>query len=295
MQNGKDPDCKFFQNIARQGHYSGEGTPSKQGIYVVSADGSFLSSINSLNANAVIKTLKTGLARFEQLDESAKKIADEKQVESVNRFENREPKNGLILAVYSRDLPEDLKPESDRATRWNRDTAWFSKKELLSLVPAAPVVGNTFKLPQVFTERMARFHLVDTINGQTDSFRSVEVAGSKLTGKITRVNVDEVEFQISGNSKSDSNSERYGRTPRGVVTNVWGTAIYSKSKQSFSKLDFVAVGQRWGRTRFNDRRRGPKTNAVGFAVTLAPSDEPTNVPGLFYEYDVEWKNRPVGE
>ena len=290
LETENEPDCKFFQAIARQGHYASDRTPSKQGIYVVSASGKFLSSINSNNANAVIKTLKTGLARFESLDDSQKVIADPNEVSSNARNEKFQPEGGLILAIHSRDLPEDLDPKSEKAVRWNRDTAWFTKTEVLSMILPTAKVGEKFKFANVFTNRMAQLHLVDMILGQTDSFAESEVQGTEIFGVIKRVTADEIEFEIQGSSESDSDSTMNRRTARGVVTSIFGNAIYSKSKQTFSQFKLIAVGHRWGRTRFNGRRRGPKNNPVGFVVELAPAEEPANVPGLFYEYDADWEN-----
>ncbi len=295
LEKGSDPDCIFFQAIARQGHYPSDDTPSKQGIYVVSANGKFLSSINSNNPDAVIATLEKGLKLFESLDASEKKIQNPDKVKPKNRPEDSQPADGLILAVYSRDLPTDLNPKSKKATRWNRDTAWFSKSEMQSLIPDDAKPGTKFTLPNVFAHRMVRHHLVDMINGQTDSFEESEVVNSKLSAVVKSVTDDEIEFELLGATQTDSDSSRYRRKPRGVVTSLVGSAIYSKSKQRFSKFEMTAVGYRWGRTAFNGRRRGPKTNPVGFAIELAPADEPANVPGLFYDYEVDWKSNSGSE
>ncbi len=60
LQRGTDRECRFFQSMADKGHYGG-GQGTRQGIYACSFSGDFLSSINSLNPDAVIMTLETAL------------------------------------------------------------------------------------------------------------------------------------------------------------------------------------------------------------------------------------------
>jgi len=59
------------------------------------------------------------------------------------------------------------------------------------------------------------------------------------------------------------------------------------------KFEFVAVGQRWGRTRFNDRRRQMDKTPVGFVFELAAPDAQPIVPGIIREYyGMDWLKTP---
>ena len=287
----EDPDCKFFQTLAEQGHYQGGREKSKQGTYICSADGTLLGSINSTNPNDVLKLMKQGFEKFNTLAPENKNKFDQAKLKSTFRWETSFPREGLVLAVYSRDLPETFEVASNPTVKWNRDTAWFTRSEMLEPIPAAPKAGHTFSLPVTLVQRLARFHFVDNVRGQTDPFEGAETNGSEIRCTVSKVTDDRIEFEIKGQIKANSTSEKYNRTPRGVVTTLLGSATFLTTEERFEKFDMVAVGYRWGRTRFNGRKRGPNSNPVGFAVSLAPIDESPNVPGLIYAYDVDWIKR----
>ena len=48
-------------------------------------------------------------------------------------------------------------------------------------------------------------------------------------------------------------------------------AVWDRDARAFVEFDLVALGVRWGFTRFNGRRGDPGPSAVGFAVGLAPA------------------------
>ena len=57
LQGVVDKDASIFQEMANKGHYSRVGG-SRQGIYVCTPKGDLLSSINSLDADLVLNTVK---------------------------------------------------------------------------------------------------------------------------------------------------------------------------------------------------------------------------------------------
>ena len=290
LQREADPDCVFFRKIAQQGHYPGPKTRSKQGIYVCAADGTFLSSINSNSADAVLKILKKGLDGYQKLPKEKRVSCDKDKIKSEFRWEELMPTDGLALAVFSRDLPEDLDPNGKRPERWNRDSAWYQRSEIEAVMPKGLSKGDNFQLPDLISRRLLRMNLVDTVRGQTDPFNGGEIT-AEINCVVTAVDDRLVEFSMKGETKGESTLTNYGRTPRGVVTKVNGLASYSYEKSRFVKFDLVAVGYRWGRTRFNGRHRGRKTNPLGFVVSLAPEDGPIIVPGLIYAYETSWLGR----
>ena len=50
----------------------------------------------------------------------------------------------------------------------------------------------------------------------------------------------------------------------------------------------MAVGNRWGYTRFNGRRRDPNEGRIGFVFRLA---EPRIAPAFVYQYEAGWVKR----
>jgi hypothetical protein len=284
-----DADCVFFQKMSDHGHYGKRKKgSSRQGTYVFTADGKFLSSVNDLDPEIVLATLKEGLAKWRALPESKRTTRKVVTQKPKHRWEDYYPHDGLVLTGYSRDLPKDKNPKSKRLPTWNRDAAWFSKGELQTLVPRDVRKGDSFDFPDVFVSRLSRLHIVDAVKGQTDEFESNETTGSKIAATVTERTATQIQMTIHGATKAK------GKTPaRGIETTVVGSATFEIKSGRFSKFDFVAIGERWGRTRFNGRRRHQEKSPIGFAFQLAkPGKLPLVTPGMTWAYHVPWMPQP---
>ena len=288
-----DADCVFFQKMSDHGHYgTREKGSSRQGTYVFTADGKFLSSVNDLDPEVVLATLKEGLAKWKALPESeraARKVVTQKL---KHRWEDYYPHDGLVLTGYSRDLPRDKNPTSKHLPTWNRDAAWFSKDELQKLVPGDAQKGDTFDFPDLFVSRLSQLHIVDAVKGQTDEFEPNETTGSKITATVTERTATHIRMTIRGMTKAKGKAK--GKVPaRGIETTVVGSATFEIKSARFSKFDFVAIGERWGRTRYNGRRRQQEKSPIGFAFQLArPGKLPLVTPGMTWAYHVPWMPQP---
>ena len=282
-----DLDCLFFQKMADKGHCGKrEHGKSRQGIYVFTADGEFLSSINNLSADLVLKTLKDGLMKWKQLSEEDRKPENVGvELEPKHRLEYFYPHDGLVFTVFSRDLKVDPSPKSQRLPFWNRDSAWFSKHETEQLVPENVSAGDTFDFPEFFVARLSKLHLVDAVKGQTEAFSNDEISGSRLHAVVVSINENKIDLKILGNTIG---AHKIGRYKRGVKTRLLGTATFDASEKRFAKFEFVALGKRWGETRFNDRRKQLEPSPVGYSFEMAKPEESIIVPGIFWSYDAKW-------
>ncbi len=270
--------------MADNGHY-GATNSTQQGIYVCAPSGKFLASINSNSADQVIAMMRRGLAKWNRIPRDDRKLQDSSMVRANDRMEAKQPKDGLVLAMYARDIPQNCDPNFPCAKKWNRDTAWFSKNEVAKLIPNNPRVGQKFELPTWFVNRLAALHMTDTVNGQTDHYRNDEIKDSKIEATVSSVSGSTVELNLKGNTTASSERTGRNRSPRGVVTNLLGKASYNVKTQSFQEFELVALGRRWGYTPFNDRRRdGRDSNPLGFVFQMAPADEPPNVPATIWAY-----------
>ena len=110
LQQGTDPECVFFQKMAEHGHYGGRPGQTRQGIYVCSADGTFLASVNSNNPDRVLATLERGLKAWEELPAERRRLSPRSAIEPRHRWEDSFPKGGLVLSMITRDLPPDCDP-----------------------------------------------------------------------------------------------------------------------------------------------------------------------------------------
>lgn len=274
--------------MSDHGHYGKRRKDeSRQGTYVFTPSGKFLASINDLDPDNVLATLQRGLKKWNELSEEEKRAAPDKPLEPKHRWEQFYPRDGLVLDGYSRDLPNDGNPTSEQLPTWNRDAAWFSKSEAATMVPKEMEVGMEFDFLPAFVARMAKLHFVDNVKGQTEPFSQID--GSKISGVVSGLDGDRATIRISGVSSGQVASQRRGR---GVKTKIMGSAIYDLKSRSFVEFEIVAIGERWGRTRFNDRRRQMEATPVGYVFQMAPTDAPAAIPGIIWAYDAPWLKGP---
>src|SRR5262249_55000897 len=157
---------------------------TRQGIYVCSASGKFLASINSNSPDRVLAMLEQGLKAWEDLRAEERRLSAKSEIKPRHRWEDSFPKDGLVLSVITRDLPADCDPSKPCAPKWNQDRVWFSKGEARDWLPRDPKTGDRHPLPQELLARLTRLHLVDTVNGQTSPFSSGQVAGSQIATEV---------------------------------------------------------------------------------------------------------------
>ncbi|TWT40296.1 hypothetical protein RAS1_40040 [Phycisphaerae bacterium RAS1] len=324
LQTGSGAECRFFQAMADRGHYRAAGG-TRQGIYICTPGGRLLASINSLDADEVCKTLASGLSAWDALSPAERRLPADLAARFEPRWEHARPEGGLILETTNRDLRGDpptpqespaqrespALPESPSASdaascrdsRWNRDHAWFSRDEARAWLPADATRGAVVNVPTALVERLARFHLVDNVRGQTVPFTRADVAGSRIESRVTARDGACVEIELRGETRAVSGdqwdmSEAVWKPerahPRGIVTRLLGQATFDLDAGRFTRFEMVGVGQRWGFSENNARRGQPERSAIGFVIRLASSGAAQSVPPAFVDvYDAAWLVRPA--
>lgn len=289
LQRGYDPESVFFQKMANQGHYGHKPGSTRQGIYVCAPSGKFLASINSNNPDAVLGMLNKGLKAWNDLADSEKWLAQESKIKPSHRWEDSYPKDGLVLNMYTRDIPARIDQTSQPTGKWNQDRVWFSSSEMMQWIPAKLEAGESIELPRKLLERMVRFHLVDTVKGQAATFNSQDISDETgINVRVLGVSANVVELRLSGQTRAEFRSSR----PRGVSTKLLGFAKFDLTSRRFTEFEIVALGNRWGQSRFNGRGRDPDKSPVGFLFRLAGPDEPRIPPAFVFFYNTEWIARP---
>jgi hypothetical protein len=292
LQQGSDPECAFFQKMAEHGHYGGRPGQTRQGIYVCSASGTFLASINSNNPDRVLAVLERGLKAWEKLPAEERRLSPLSEIKPRHRWEDSFPKGGLVLSMVTRDLPADCDPSKPCAARWNQDRVWFSKGEARRWLPQDPKQGDKHPVPQELVARLARLHLVDTVNGQTSPFSTGQVTGSQIATEVLERKDARVRIKITGRTKGDAQGRGRRESAHGVETRILGHATYDLEKEAFVEFQMVALGTRWGYTELNGRRRDTESGPLGFVFELTPADAPPIAPAFIRNYDVPWVSRP---
>lgn len=308
LQRGSDPECRFFQQVAEQGHYGGAAGGTRQGIYVFAPGGRLLASVNSLEADRVLETLRAGLDRWERLPDAERRFHAPEGVEALHRWEWSLPEDGLVLESAVRDLPADGDPRSPRAERWNRDHAWFSREEALGFLPPElrpPDAAEAGDASATVARRLARFHLVDSARGQTLPFAEPEVLEAWLASRVVARGADGIELALSGRTRTRAEGpwlmgpgdwEPDEEWPRAVAMELTGRALWDPDAGRFRELELLALGEREGRTRFNGRRPDEAVGGLGIFFRIAPDTPAARVPPAFVDvYDAPWLRAPGAE
>jgi hypothetical protein len=295
MQNlttGTDPECRLFQKFAEMGHYRRPGA-SRQGTYCVSPSGVLLGSINSNDPRRIADMLEKSLAKWGTLEREERllSIDPRKQLADIKRPERYYPEDGLVLNVTSRDLPrEKAKANPTRVSwrefAWNQDFAWFTKAEARQFVPAEAKVGNKQDLPVPLLHRIACAHLIDNVRGQTSPFDESELKKARLSTEVTAVYGDLVSLRIEGETRTLMEAPR----EHGLEMRLLGEATFDLAKERFLTFEMVAVGSRWGGTRYNGRRGDTDAAPIGILFTLAADSPCERVAPAFNHHPVY---RPV--
>ncbi len=294
LQNGDDPECKYFREFAEQGHYRGEGS-TRQGTYICTPSGILLGSMNSHNADSVLKMMQVALKKYELLEPKQRLLAADAKILPDHRWESSYQPDGLDLTMIARDIPESCNPKDSAEVAWNQDRIWFSKDETQKILRGDIENiqrGDKLELAPVFVARLARFSVIDTVRGQTSYFGEDEVAGSTVHATVTAIRDNRVHLRLQGQTVAESPTSRGRALPHGMHTKLLGTAIYDRGRGQFSSFELVAIGERQGRTVLNGRHRQSDKSDVGFVVRLTPRDAPLIAPTFLFAYDADWVQHP---
>jgi len=299
LQRGKDAESAMFRSFCEEGHYGGRSRPTgtRQGIYAVAPSGRFLASINTTQPQRMVKMLETALARWAELAPTERALPPDmrERLLGAERFEDRYPDDGLVLAEYCRDLePAGAEIPQWQAGAWNEDQAWFTAAEASRFVPEELAVGASRDVPARLASRLARLHLLDVVRGQTAAFRKNHVERAELRSVITGVTDGRVELRLTGHTATRHRGRwrvRDGRSytepvehERGVRTELRGRATWDPAERRFTAFELVALGERWGATQYNGRPNDLEPTPIGFAFVLAPPDHPRVAPAFYWHY-----------
>ncbi|HUR27880.1 MAG TPA: hypothetical protein VM509_06825 [Planctomycetota bacterium] len=301
LQRGKDPECVLAQKVFEQGHYAGRTQPTdtRQGIYATAPSGVMLASVNANEAKPVADMLRRALDKWTSLTEAERMRTGDprKETGKIDRAEKRYPTGGLVLRVFSRDLPRDAsKPERDwRTDAWNQDYAWFKPEEARALLPKQLHKGAKAAVPEALVRRLARLNFVDNVRGQTIPYEDADVAKAELFAEVLRVEkgVASVQFRGATRARREGvwviegipDKRAAEKHAIGMELALFGTAEYDTKKDAFVAFDVVALGLRSGATQYNGRYDDQEPAPIGFSLGLAGDTPAEHVaPAFYWEY-----------
>lgn len=292
LQRGKDAESLHFQAMADKGHYGGGGG-TRQGIYVLTADGTLLAASNHLSADKALETLAKGLEAWKKTT-AAQRTLPSGWTLPRKRWEDSLPADAVILISYNADMGEGAQRE-----RLNRDHVWLRADEARGWLDADPKPGDVHTVSKLITERLSCFHLVDNVRGQTLPFAPQDVAGSVLRTRVSKREGDIVAFTIEGDTKAetdgtwllgDNDWKPKTKYARSVTTTIVGHGRYDAAAGRFLQLEFAALGERTGRTNLNGRKEGDVgPEGIGWIFELAPDRASSRIAPAFVDiYGADW-------
>ena len=298
LQHADTPEAAWFRRIADEGHYKGRGPDTtRQGIYAATPSGVLLASMNHNDPRRVAAMLTQALARWDAMPR-AERLAAEGFSGDVWRWEDLYPADGLALRVVARDLPRPDapagRPHDWRPAAWNQDFAWFRRDEQRGLLPERLEPGATRAVADLVTHRLARFHLVDVVRGQSEGFPAGAVERAALASTVVAVRDGLVGLRLEGDVRVVQRGKWRVKglddappteQERGVEGRWLGRAVWDPEAGRFAAFQLVWLGRRWGATRYNCRADDEAPAGMGVAFTLA-GDTPADrvAPAQLWSY-----------
>jgi hypothetical protein len=186
------------------------------------------------------------------------------------RFARRPPAGGLILNVFSR-IP--LPPPPGKTWTPNmatgRDHLWLTREEWRALLPAEWKAGARYPVPPAVTERLLRFHLVDNVRGEPDSWSPGDIREADLTLRVEDANAGRL--LLEGTARMQQGEKR------GYEARIQGYLTYNRGQDRLARLDLLAWGEAWGEGTYT-RGAPPGRFPLVIAASLAGNTGADRVP-----------------
>lgn len=307
LQRQPDAEGELFRRIAEQGHYAGREQPTdtRQGMYACTSDGTLLASCNVHGADRLLPVLRQALERWAALGPAAGGAGAPAGAEPGSaRYHPHPPEGGLVLRVWARDLPREAASGADaggpppadwRQRAFNLDHAWLRAEEAAALVPP-PGYPGAFPWPDGLARRVARYHLVDNVRGETPMWRPEDVECARLQTTVRRVAGTRLELSLEGEARlaremhwvGDFSGRAHGGMHR-IEVQLEGAATWSTAEARFERFCLLGLGRRWGGTPYNSRGDDPGPAPIGYVLELVEPDarlvgDATPPQGIWADY-----------
>jgi hypothetical protein len=279
----RDAEGEFFRKVASQGPRKGQGGSTRQGIYVLTADGELLSYKNAGQlAEVTREELRRGLDKFRKLPADRREpgvveVGDPGRLDPT--YTRTPPPGGLVVRVHARIL--DRKDgqlckgtcKTLGGDKASRDFLWLTRDEVRSLAPAGGI-GVTYDVPAKVRDRILRFHLVDNTRGEPNFWDKEDVRRARMTLTVTEMSPAGVVLRLNGDALLATDADP-AKADRGYEVRLRGELRYQSGKQTFDKFDVAAVGEHWGEGTYTRRAR-PGRTLLGVAFGPVAGDAPAD-------------------
>lgn len=269
-----DPAHLFFKAFGERVPKEDWNHPgTKQGIYMIGPNGEYLGArFAASGPNEVRDELKKALNNWEIIKNnySPKPIPAQQQIVPPE-FRGK----AVLLRVSLRDLPENDRDQrgmrfnpSQAGRQWMDFTKWAWNQNWIAFDSPTPLITDSpdwKPVPKEVANRIAQEVMVDNVRGQAGHWRDQDIRRLNFEVRRVRANSSEWVLEYRGSGQFSNGGASYA--PR-----FFGEAIYSPRDRRFVKWDLVAVGERRGGWRFNQRSNDPGPSSLGIALRLHDSE-----------------------
>ncbi|MFT5499540.1 MAG: hypothetical protein ACI9TH_004956 [Kiritimatiellia bacterium] len=239
------------------------GSPTAQGTYCMTADGTYLAGDFSLsNRDGTLQTLRKGWSKFQDLakEKGWQPQAIPNDAIETSLGEAPEP-GGIKFHIFSRDLPrgDDEHPGQNRneQTAWNQNWLDLKPDQAASLVNLTPTPQP---VAQAVLEHLGMQAFKDNVRGQNGWKKGAFKSGS-LTVHLAGQKGSRALLQYRGQVHMEQEGSSY-------APSIVGRAIYDTAKQVFTQFEMLGVGQRTGASGGNRRQNDPGPAPMGIVLEL---------------------------
>ena len=307
LQRQDDEEGRYFRTISWQGRFklSFEEAKKKmaetrhsechQGQYVATTEGELLGSRHTADVEQLLEILHGGLANWEERT-TQKEVETIGEVDRDERYVWTYPEDGVVLHLGCADLPREIdsRPDDWRRLAHNQDFVWFTREEMLALVPDNAQVGDCVVLPEAIHRRLVRYHMLDIVRGETQPWPKACSDDVALELQVVEVGSQNVKMVLNGGGTLCERGQWCTQPPResvyrrgdmcclieerGFEVDVLGYLDFDRTRQRFARFDVLVTGTRWGGTTFNMRCGDVDAAPLGIAMTLAGVDRFERIP-----------------
>jgi len=284
-----DAEGDFWRKVsagAEHGPAAADGGGTRQGIYMLTADGTLLARKNAgQNPEVMREVLHEALAKWKRLPDD-RRLPGKVQVPADpgpldGGYTSRPPTNGLIVNVYTRLLDTNAIGELCEAqckvgdgNEAGRDHLWLTEAEWRSLVPKDAKAGQTMDVPAPIARRIARFHLVDNTRGEPPMWQADDVRSLRMTLTVESADAKTVKLRLDGATLLATGPEP-DKAKRGYDAGLLGYIEYDRAKDRLTRFDLLATGDHWGEGPYTGGAR-PGRKPMGVAFELSQGDKPAD-------------------
>ena len=251
----------FGPQVPRQ-HWNERGTHTKQGVYCMMPDGTYLGArFAGTRVEEIHAMLNDAVVKWHSLvKERGLKPKPVPKTAAFSEWASKESEDGLFLELHYRDLPRAQKKDSRGRTigeSWNRSSFKFSQEEMRKLVPD----GNDWQdVDSSLLKRLMQNEFKDIVYGQSPRWRDDAIKTLSLRMRKLSTNNGLTIIGYTGRAKLDSGSNRF-------APEILGKAVWDG--QRFTAFEWVALGPRSGGTRYNFREGDMDEAPMGISLVLA--------------------------